>query len=339
MTIEERKRQIDQYTAGYQAVTAALADFPATQLTAHPLPGKWSAAEIVQHLADSEMNSAIRLRKLLTEENPQIQGYDQDYYATRLAYNERDLAPALDSLKSSRATTAQLLARMTDADWERAGTHSESGRYTATDWLRIYAAHAHGHAEQIRRLRAALPDAPPGWPGRPAADEYAPYFEKYVALVPADGIVATLREQASATAALLLGASSAQAEFRYAPGKWSLKESFGHLIDTERIFAYRALRIGRGDTTPLPSFDENLYVAHADVTVRTLADLVEEFAQVRAATVQLFRYFDEAAWQRRGTASEREISVRAIAYIIAGHELHHRALFRDRYLVESQSAA
>jgi hypothetical protein len=156
MTHEERQALISQYASGYEEVARSLEDFPEEQLGAHPLPGKWSAREIVQHLADSEMNSAIRLRKLLTEDSPQIQGYDQETYAARLRYNERDIAPALDALRGARATTAQLLDTMSDADWGRAGTHSESGRYTAEDWLSIYAAHAHNHASQIRRLRATL---------------------------------------------------------------------------------------------------------------------------------------------------------------------------------------
>jgi hypothetical protein len=156
MTQEERQTLIAQYKAGYEEVARNLEGFPEESLSAHPLPGKWSAREIVQHLADSEMNSAIRLRKLLTEESPQIQGYDQEDYARRLRYNERDIAPALDALRGARATTGQLLDSMTDGDWSREGIHSESGRYTAEDWLRIYAGHAHNHAAQIRRLREAL---------------------------------------------------------------------------------------------------------------------------------------------------------------------------------------
>ena len=156
MTNEEIQSLVAQYKAGYDEVAKSLEDFPEEQLSAHPIPGKWSAREIVQHLADSEMNSAIRLRKLLTEDDAQIQGYDQENYAARLRYNERDIAPALDALRGARATTAQLLDSMTDEDWSREGTHSESGRYTACDWLKIYAAHAHNHAAQIRRLREAL---------------------------------------------------------------------------------------------------------------------------------------------------------------------------------------
>jgi hypothetical protein len=157
MTSQERNELIARYAAGYDEIIGALKDFPADQLTAHPIPNKWSAAEIVQHLADSEMNSAIRLRKLLTEDSAQVQGYDQDFYATRLRYNDRDLAPALMSIQASRATTMQIIQFMSDEDWQRAGTHSQSGAYTIENWLRIYAAHAHDHADQIRRLRAALP--------------------------------------------------------------------------------------------------------------------------------------------------------------------------------------
>jgi hypothetical protein len=156
MTPEERRELIARYAAGYDEVVNALEGFPADKLTAHPIAGKWSAAEIVQHLADSEMTSAIRLRRLLVEDKPVIQGYDQDLFATRLLYNERDLAPAMEAFRGARATTAQLLERMADADWLREGTHTESGHYTAEDWLEIYAAHAHGHADQIRRLREAL---------------------------------------------------------------------------------------------------------------------------------------------------------------------------------------
>ncbi len=156
MTSDERRELISKYAAGYEEVVKALEGFPTESLTAHPLPGKWSASEIVQHLADSEMTSAIRLRKLLVEEKPVIHGYDQELFATRLMYNLRDISPALDALRAARTTTLQLLGLMTGDDWKREGTHTESGKYTAEDWLRIYAAHAHGHAEQIRGLRNAL---------------------------------------------------------------------------------------------------------------------------------------------------------------------------------------
>jgi hypothetical protein len=156
MTQADRKDLIAKYAAGYDEVAGALEGFPKDKLTANLIPGKWSAAEIVQHLADSEMTSAMRLRRLLVEDNPVIHGYDQDLFATRLRYNERDIAPALEAFRAARATTAQLLERMTEEDWRREGEHTESGRYTAEDWLGIYATHAHGHADQIRPLREKL---------------------------------------------------------------------------------------------------------------------------------------------------------------------------------------
>src|SRR6266446_8712275 len=156
MTSEERRELIAKYKDGYDEVTRNLAGFPPALLTARPIPGKWSAAEIVHHLADSETTSGLRLRRLLVEDHPVIQGYDQDAYAARLNYNNRDMKPALDAFRSARATTSQLLDSMSDDDWRREGTHSESGSYTAEDWLAIYAAHAHNHAAQIRRLQEAL---------------------------------------------------------------------------------------------------------------------------------------------------------------------------------------
>jgi hypothetical protein len=156
MTSQERQELIAQYIDGYDEVTKSLEGFPPNLLTAHPIEGKWSAAEIVHHLADSESTSGLRLRRLLVEDHPLIQGYDQDAYASRLNYNNREVAPALDAFRSARATVAQLFAFMSAEDWRREGTHSESGSYSAEDWLRIYAAHAHNHAAQIRRLREAL---------------------------------------------------------------------------------------------------------------------------------------------------------------------------------------
>lgn len=156
MTNDERSLLIEKYKAGYEEVIEALKDFPAEFLTSRPLLGKWSAREIVHHLADSESTSAIRLRRLLTEDNPLIQGYDQDEFAVRLKYNEREIGPALLAFQAARATTSQLLDMMTEDDWQRAGEHSESGSYSTEDWLRIYADHAHNHAMQIRKLLSAL---------------------------------------------------------------------------------------------------------------------------------------------------------------------------------------
>ena len=156
MTTEERQKFIAQYIDGYNQVANALDGFPSDKLTAHPIEGKWSAAEIVHHLADSETISGLRLRRLLAEDHPLIQGYDQDTYAARLNYNQREIGPSLDAFRSARSSTAQLFDFMGDEDWQREGTHSESGSYSAEDWLKIYAAHAHNHAAQISRLREAL---------------------------------------------------------------------------------------------------------------------------------------------------------------------------------------
>jgi hypothetical protein len=156
MTAEERRTLIQKYADGYQAVMKALEGFPSESLAAHPIPGKWSAREIVHHLADSESTSAIRLRRLLVEDNPTIQGYDQDLFASKLRYNEREMAPSMEAFRSARSTTTQLLGLMSEDEWKREGTHSESGRYTPEGWLTIYAEHAHNHAAQIERLRDAL---------------------------------------------------------------------------------------------------------------------------------------------------------------------------------------
>lgn len=156
MTPDERQELIARYKDGYAEVLRNLSNFPEDLLTAHPIPGKWSAAEIIHHLADSETTSGLRLRRLLAEDHPLIQGYDQDQYAAKLHYGERDISPSLQAFNYARLTTGQLLDLMTEEDWHREGTHSESGSYSSEDWLRIYAAHAHNHAAQIGRLREAL---------------------------------------------------------------------------------------------------------------------------------------------------------------------------------------
>jgi uncharacterized damage-inducible protein DinB len=169
-------------------------------------------------------------------------------------------------------------------------------------------------------------------PARPGQDEYAPYYEKYVSLVPAGDVVETLERQAADTLALLRGVSEEKASSRYEEGKWSVKEVLGHITDGERIFAYRALRFARNDQTPLSGFEQDDYVRAADFDARTFASLVAEFESVRAATLTLLRSLDPEAWTRRGTASDNPVSVRALAHIIAGHELHHVGILRDRYL-------
>jgi hypothetical protein len=152
MTAEERQELMLRYKDGYNEVARSLEGFPEEKLNLRIIPGKWTVAEIVHHLADSETISGTRLRRLLVEEHPLIQGYDQDDFATRLHYNDRDIRPAMEAFWSARATTAQLFDSMSEEDWQREGTHSESGSYTAEDWLKLYAVHAHNHAAQIRRL-------------------------------------------------------------------------------------------------------------------------------------------------------------------------------------------
>jgi hypothetical protein len=171
---------------------------------------------------------------------------------------------------------------------------------------------------------------------RPESDEYGAYYDKYISLVPDGDILVALETQAPETA-VLLSRPGADGDFRYAPGKWSLKESLGHVIDAERVFAYRAMRIARNDKTPLAGFEQDDYVKYGPFGHCSLAGLVEEFLAVRNASVSLFRALDEATWTRRGVASEKEVTVRALAYIIAGHELHHRELFKQKYFPASGS--
>jgi len=166
---------------------------------------------------------------------------------------------------------------------------------------------------------------------RPSAGEHAPYYGKYIALVPDGDVVSVLRDQSAETVRLLRNLSPGKADYAYAPGKWTVKEVVGHVIDAERIFAYRALRFARGDKTELAGFDENTYVPAGQFGLRTMNDLLDEFEVVRASTIQLARHLDAEALDRRGTASQNPVSVRALLYIIAGHERHHVALLRERY--------
>jgi len=152
MDHEQRKKLVAEYRNGYAAVAEALLKITPNELDARPSPGRWSVREIIHHLADSEMTSAIRLRRLLAEDRPVIQGYDQDEFSRRLHY-DRPHETSLELFKYVRLSTAELLDRLDEADWVREGTHTESGRYTVETWLNIYAEHAHRHARQIREAR------------------------------------------------------------------------------------------------------------------------------------------------------------------------------------------
>jgi hypothetical protein len=166
---------------------------------------------------------------------------------------------------------------------------------------------------------------------RPDAAEYPPFYAGYVALVPEADVVSAVRDSGAEISSALAAIPESRGGFRYADGKWSIRELVGHMIDAERIFTYRALRLARGDSTPLPAFEENDYVRSAGSDTRTIADLVAEFRAVRESTVQLFASFPDEAWMRTGTVSGRPVSARALAYITAGHARHHLKMLRERY--------
>lgn len=167
---------------------------------------------------------------------------------------------------------------------------------------------------------------------RPDPSEYADYFERYISLVPEGDVHMVLRDQIEMHLREIGALTESQANYRYAAGKWSVKEVIGHLADTERIFTYRATCFARADPQSLPGFDENAYVAHAEFGRLPLRDILNEFRTTRASTFAFFRNLDAEALMRRGVANDRAYSVRAIACIIAGHEAHHWRIFRERYL-------
>lgn len=166
---------------------------------------------------------------------------------------------------------------------------------------------------------------------RPGPDELAPFFQRYVDRVPDGDVLAHLQAQGERSRTLLAALPAVKAEFAYAAGKWPVKRLWQHVVDGERLFCYRALCIARGEQAPLPGFDEDLYAANDGTESRSLAAVVADYAAVRAATHTLFAGFDEAAWARRGIANGKPVSVRALVWTIAGHELHHLAVLRERY--------
>ena len=167
---------------------------------------------------------------------------------------------------------------------------------------------------------------------RPATGDYAPYYHKYVAEVPEGDIVDILRAQRDETARLIAGIDERKASHRYAPGKWTVAELLGHVIDTERVFTYRAVAFARGDRTPLPSMDQEVWAAGSNAAARTLKSLLEEYQAVRAATIALFGSLGEREFARDGVASDNRVTVRGLAWITAGHERHHMKILRERYL-------
>ena len=181
-----------------------------------------------------------------------------------------------------------------------------------------------------RRLSPQLPMSTTLSP-RPAADEYLPYYERYITLVPDGNLVELLATQVRDTLRLLRGVDDRRALYAYAAGKWTVKEVIGHISDAERVFSHRVLRFARGDVQPLPGFDENAYVPAGRFNERPVSDLIDEFEAIRSSTVHLFRYLNEDELARRGIANNNPISVRALGFVIAGHERHHAKLLRERY--------
>lgn len=159
-------------------------------------------------------------------------------------------------------------------------------------------------------------------------------YTGYIGLVPDEDFTKTLHDSRESTPKFLYQLAREQWDYRYAEGKWSTKEVMLHIIDTERIFAYRALRFGRGDQTPLAGFDQDFFVEHSEAQQRSPSSLVEEYLSVRSSTLDLFRMFPQVAYDRDGIASERPFSVLAIGFIIAGHEVHHLNVLKDKYFPE-----
>ncbi len=167
---------------------------------------------------------------------------------------------------------------------------------------------------------------------RPGMDEYAEYFNTYVSKVPGSDILAFMNQQLESTAALLRGIDESKADFRYEPGKWSIKELIGHIIDSEKVFSYRGLAFGRNDTAALPGFDQDVWTKHANYANVPLGEIITEFEAVRRATILQFKHLDNAAWSRSGIANGNQLTTRAAAYIIAGHTEHHLRILKERYL-------
>ncbi len=165
----------------------------------------------------------------------------------------------------------------------------------------------------------------------PAPDEYGPYWSRYISLVDDADILSVLRSGLAETLSLMSAAGEARAGYCYSPGKWSVRQVIGHLIDTERIWSYRALRIARNDQTPLAGFEQDEYVRFGPFERCSLGELAGELQAVRQSTICLYRSLGEEEWSRRGTASNTEVSVRALAFMTGGHEVHHRKILRERY--------
>ncbi len=167
---------------------------------------------------------------------------------------------------------------------------------------------------------------------RPGTEEYAEYYTTYINKVPGSDILGFLEEQLSSAMTLLRGIDESKADFRYEAGKWSIKELVGHIIDGEKVFAYRGLVFARNDTASLPGFDQDVWAKHANYAHVPFTEIIAEFEAVRRATIFQFRHLATDAWHRGGIANEKQITTRATAYIVAGHAEHHLGILKNRYL-------
>ncbi len=168
---------------------------------------------------------------------------------------------------------------------------------------------------------------------RPQQGDYNPYFDNYISLVKGENILTELESNSKITFEFLKSIPEEKGDYAYADGKWSVKQVIIHITDTERVFAYRTLTIARGDNTHLPGYDENIWADNCDSEKRSLDDVIEEFLSVRKSTVHLVKSFDEKIFSRKGTANNYPASVIALLYVIAGHELHHINVLRERYIL------
>lgn len=166
---------------------------------------------------------------------------------------------------------------------------------------------------------------------RPEQGDYNPYFDNYIALVKGENILPVLENNLRTTEAFLKSIPEENGDYSYAEGKWSVKQVIIHISDTERVFAYRALTIARGDKTPLPGYDENIWANNCAAEKRTLTDVAAEFLSVRQSTIDLVKSFDDEQLSRKGTTNNNPASVIALLYVIAGHELHHLNVLKERY--------
>lgn len=167
---------------------------------------------------------------------------------------------------------------------------------------------------------------------RPNVTEYAPYYQRYIDLVTTDDIFSFFKQQADEIVTLFTNLSEDQASFRYAEGKWTIKEVLAHIVDSERIFGYRVLAISRGEKNPLPGFAENDYVRNGKYENRSLKSLLAEYSHLSLANLELFKSLDEEMLSQKGTASGKEVTARAILFVTIGHEKHHLEIIKSRYL-------